>query len=291
MKKMLKTIFYPNRVVGLFFFLFGFGLLIYVFACHLEDTPLAYFSYILSTYALILFIIWFCKACKFSNEWIKKTSWYQIYQKNESRIQRASLFFSSFLNIVYSLFNFVVGIYYRSFWFLTFAVYYFLLSFMRVSLLTHVEDLYKNSFKEYEKLKRCGIVLLLLNIVLIGMVVLILRTNQNIHYAGSVIYIVALYDFYLIILAFVNAFRYRKTNHPLLLASKGINLTVAMISMLSLEVAMIERFGEQDQSFKVMMTGSLGFTICLINSIMAFYMIIKASRYLKREGMKSSKLS
>ena len=57
-----------------------------------------------------------------------------------------------------------------------------------------------------------------------------------------------------------------------------------MISMLSLEVAMIERFGEQDQSFKVMMTGSLGFTICLINSIMAFYMIIKASRYLKREG-------
>ena len=155
---------------------------------------------------------------------------------------------------------------------------------MRVSLLTHVEDLYKNSFKEYEKLKRCGIVLLLLNIVLIGMVVLILRTNQNIHYAGSVIYIVALYDFYLIILAFVNAFRYRKTNHPLLLASKGINLTVAMISILSLEVAMIERFGEQDQSFKVMMTGSLGFTICLINSIMAFYMIIKASRYLKREG-------
>ena len=81
MKKMLKTIFYPNRVVGSFFFLFGFGLLIYVFACHLEDTPLAYFSYILSTYALILFIIWFCKACKFSNEWIKKTSWYQIYQK------------------------------------------------------------------------------------------------------------------------------------------------------------------------------------------------------------------
>lgn len=72
MKKMLKTIFYPNRVVGLFFFLFGFGLLVYVFACHLEDTPLAYFSYILSTYALILFIIWFCKACKFSNEWIKK---------------------------------------------------------------------------------------------------------------------------------------------------------------------------------------------------------------------------
>lgn len=54
--------------------------------------------------------------------------------------------------------------------------------------------------------------------------------------------------------------------------------------MLSLEVAMIERFGEQEQSFKVMMTGSLGFAICLINSITAFYMIIKASRYLKREG-------
>lgn len=32
-------------------------MLIYVFASHLEDTPIAYISYLLSTYALILFVL------------------------------------------------------------------------------------------------------------------------------------------------------------------------------------------------------------------------------------------
>lgn len=277
MKKFLRKLFFPNRVLEIFFFLLGFGLLIYVFACHLEGTPLSYFSYLLSTYALILFCIWFYKACRFSTDWVKGTKWYHFYEKNLSKIMKITLSFSTLLNIAYAIFNLVIGIYYRSYWFFTFAVYYFLLSFMRVSLLTRTKELYQDGVLEYRKLKRCGIISLFLNIVFAGIVVLILHTNQTIEYAGSIIYVVALYDFYLIIVAIYNAIRYRKANHPIILASKCINLTVAMISMLSLEVAMIERFGD-DASFKVVMTGSVGLVIVVINTVMAIYMIVKANR-------------
>ena len=67
----VKKIFFPNKIIGFLLFNISFVLLIYVFATHLEDTPLAYITYLLSTYALIIFICWFCKVCKFSNKFIK----------------------------------------------------------------------------------------------------------------------------------------------------------------------------------------------------------------------------
>lgn len=111
-----------------------------------------------------------------------------------------------------------------------------------------------------KQMRRCGIVLLFLNIILSLIVLLIIKTNQEITYSGVIIYIVAIYDFYLIIASIVNAIRYRRNSSPVLQTSKFINLTVAMISMISLEVAMISEFGN-DPSFKVRMTGILGLVV------------------------------
>ena len=72
MKKIITKIFHPNKIVGFLLCFISVILLIYVFSMHLEDTPLAYFSYLLSTYALIIFCIWFFKACQFSNDFLKK---------------------------------------------------------------------------------------------------------------------------------------------------------------------------------------------------------------------------
>lgn len=283
MKQIINKILYPNKIAGFIFFNLGFGLLIYVFSWHLEDTILAYISYILSTYALIIFVLWFYKICQFSNDFIKNTRLYKKYQQNYLDITKVTMYISTILNILYCLFNLIIGFYYQSFWFITFAIYYFLLILMKGLLLYNVKDLGENRPKEYKKLKNCGLLLLLLNFILIGIVILILKTNQNISYAGYVIYIVALYNFYLIISAFINVFKYRKSLSPIITASKCINLTVAMISMLSLEVAMITEFGN-DIDFKMVMTGIMGLFICLINSVMALYMVIKANKNLKHHN-------
>ena len=286
MKKILNKLFVPNKIVGFLLFNLAFGLLIYVFSCHLEETPLAYVSYLLSTYALIIFIIWFCKIGEFSNKIIKNSKPYDLYKKNELLITKFSLAFATLLHFVYGIFKLGTGIYYMSWWFITFAVYYLILCIMKLSIVKDIKnEVGKNLKKEYKKLKLIGIILLFLNLILTGMIVLIVKQNQEITYAGFIIYIVAMYDFYLIISAIINVIKYRKDHSPLLASSKCINLTVAMIAMISLEVAMVSEFGTNDGEFKMIMTSIMGFVVCLINTTMSIYMIVKANKKLKNNDL------
>lgn len=278
----MKKLLFPNKGIGFFLFNLGFGLLLYVFSCHLEETPIAYISYLLSFYALVIFILWFYKACKFGNEWFKKSKLYHFYQNNFIAVTKTKLYSSLICNFLYGILKLGIGAWYKSWWFITFAVYYLLLCSMKLSL---VQTMKKNKNKdlksEYKKLKLTGIILLFLNIILIGMIVLIIKKEQVIHYNGFLIYLVAMYDFYLIISAIVSVLKYRKNHSPIIASSKCINLTVAMISMVSLEVAMISQFGNNDLHFKLIMASFTGLGICLINSVMAIYMVVRASKYLK----------
>lgn len=278
MKKIIEKVFFPNKIIGFLLFNVGFGLLIYVFSYHLGETPIAYVSYILSFYALLFFSIWFYKVCKFSNDFLKKSRIYQMYQNNMLFVTKMTIFFSFLCHLIYGLLKLGIGVYYKSWWFITLSIYYLLLCFIQGTLFRNIN----NPEKEYAKLKRIGIFILFLNLVLVGIIVLIIRQDQIIAYHGFLIYLVALYDFYLIISAIINVIKYRKNHSPMLISSKCINLTIAMISMISLEVAMIYQFGNNEAHFKLIMTASMGFAICLINSFMAIYMIVKANKYLKK---------
>ena len=168
-----------------------------------------------------------------------------------------------------------------SWWFITFAIYYLILCLMKLSIVKAIKNEVGKKLKsEYKKLRLTGIILLFLNLVLTGMIILIIRQNQKITYAGFIIYIVAMYDFYLIISAIINVIKYQKDHSPLLASSKCINLTVAMIAMISLEVAMVSEFGANDSEFKMIMTSIMGFVVCIINTSMSIYMIVKANKKL-----------
>ena len=56
-----------------------------------------------------------------------------------------------------------------------------------------------------------------------------------------------------------------------------------MISMLSLAVAMIYQFGDNDFHFKFVMVTLTGMAIGCINFIMAIFMIVGANKKLKQE--------
>lgn len=149
---------------------------------------------------------------------------------------------------------------------------------MKISLIINIKHFGENINREYKKLRNTGIVLFLLNIVLTGMIILIISKDMYFYYPGYLIYAIALYDFYLIITAIINVFKYKNNKSPIISASKCISLTVAMISILSLEVAMIYQFGNNDTNFKLIMTSCTGFGIGLINSIMSIIMIYKGSK-------------
>ena len=67
-------------------------------------------------------------------------------------------------------------------------------------------------------------------------------------------------------------------------AAKVINLTAALVSMLSLETAMLTRFGAADDPmFRKAMTASTGAGISILVLGMAIFMIVRSTRRLKQE--------
>lgn len=65
-------------------------------------------------------------------------------------------------------------------------------------------------------------------------------------------------------------------------AAKVINMSTALVSIFSLETAMLAEFGkENDEQFRLIMTSLTGAGVSLIVIGMAVFMIIKSSILLK----------
>ena len=90
----------------------------------------------------------------------------------------------------------------------------------------------------------------------VPVVVIAVRQNKGFEYSGLLIYTMALYAFYSIITAVINVVKFRKYGNLIMSAAKVINLTAALVSMLSLETAMIAQFGSDAAAFRQIMTSA-----------------------------------
>lgn len=103
--------------------------------------------------------------------------------------------------------------------------------------------------------------------------------NQN-GYGSMLIYVMALYAFYVTISGVISLVRTRKYKSPVLSAARVVSLAAALVSMLSLEVAMLAQFGG-GEFFRRAMIASTGGAVCLILVGMASAMIVRATKCLK----------
>ncbi|MCD8144511.1 MAG: hypothetical protein LUD79_04095 [Oscillospiraceae bacterium] len=190
-----------------------------------------------------------------------------------------SLVSSLTFNVLYAVWEMICGIYYQSYWFVTLGCYYILLTLARLLLLREARGRKAARQAEWKRYRACGILLLFLNLILTGIVVLAVRNHQGSHYAGYLIYAMAAYTTCKIVIAIRSLVKYRNFHEPILAGSKVISFVSAMVSMLSLEIAMILHFGE-DWSFFQTMTVLTGTGVCLVISVMAVYMVVVAQRAL-----------
>ena len=123
--------------------------------------------------------------------------------------------------------------------------------------------------------------MLVMNQALTAIVVIVVKQNKGFEYAGFLIYAMALYAFYAVITSVINVVKFRKYGSPIMSAAKAINLTAALVSMLSLETAMLAQFGEDDVRFRLIMTSATGAGVCTIVLGMAIFMIAKSTKALK----------
>ena len=291
MTDILKKIFKLPPIPTILISIPSFALVIYVLTNDMESEAISYAAYTLSAYALIITITGMAGIVLLIRQGIanhpltKKVISIPIFEKYLKEVKfrtETSLYQGLFINLLYVALKFGSGIYYRSIWFASLAVYYLLLAVMRFSLLHYVRSRKRDKSSEWKRYRFCGIVLLFMNQALAAIVVIVVEQNKGFEYVGFLIYAMALYAFYAVITSVINVVKFRKYGSPIMSAAKAINLTAAVVSMLSLETAMLAQFGEDDVKFRQIMTSATGAGVCAIVLGMAVFMIAKSTKILKR---------
>ncbi|MBQ8548098.1 MAG: hypothetical protein IJ427_06320 [Lachnospiraceae bacterium] len=263
-------------------------MLVNVFVSRLETHPLAYVVYAVSFYTVSVLGIacgtTFPKQFKRVKEWFYGTKYGNRYMTDAVFKNQVSLYATLAVNVLYVGVNVIMYFLYYSMWFVILAAYYGILAWMRFLLLRYKakHEIGSNRMGELHRAILCSSILLLVNIVLSGTVLMILFEEKGFFYHGILIYVVALYTFYITVYAIVNVVKYRKYNSPVMLTAKIIALSAALVSMLSLETAMLSEFGaemaEIQKQILIVATGG-GVSVAVV--IMSCLMIIRSAKEIK----------
>lgn len=198
---------------------------------------------------------------------------------------KLTLYFSVSFNLLYALFQLVMGIRESSVWFYALSAYYAVLGSMRFFLLkeTVSKGLGRNYFRELLHYRFCGILLLIMHLSLSVIVGYMVLENKGFTHHYIVTLAIATYTFAAIGVAIKNAVKYHRSYSPVISASKVISLVAALVSLLSLEAAMLSAFGsEEEESFRLLMTAFTGAGVCLAVLATAVYMIVRSTKEINR---------
>ncbi len=287
-----NNMFHFKPITILFFVISTIILLIYSLGYKDALEPIKYFSYLYSTFSLIVFlfnvkrIYLYLKSCIVDSnifKSIKKILYNNIlirkYFEDINFKTLINLCFSSIINLSFIFIKFTDGLLNRSIWFVSLSLYYFLLTIVRIILLNNIRKF--NKEKEYMIYRNVGYFIMILNVALVIMIIQMVNDNVAVVYEEYIIYLTAFYTFYLIISAIINVFIYKKYNSPILSSVKVINLLTASVSILMLQTTMIATFGDNELEFMRLMNSVTGGVISVITLSISIYMIIKGQKKIK----------
>ena len=207
------------------------------------------------------------------------------------------------LNLVYAVFNGVVGIVSLSAWYGSLSAYYLLLCVMRFSAVSHAgqvwakkgqagdrealedqgdregqEALATRDARELRVYRTCGKLLTVSSIALGGAVIMVVLGYGGKSYAGLTIYAVATYTFCKLGIAIVNLVRVQRERSLLQKTLRNISYSDALVSLLALQTALFASFGDGVGDFEPTMNALTGAGVCLMIAGLGLSMVHDAKR-------------
>lgn len=195
-----------------------------------------------------------------------------------------TLYGTFFYNSVYAIFTLILGIFHKSSWYMSIAAYYLLLAVMRFSLLYYSRSNMAGTdiMSELKRFKFCGILLIIMNTALSGLAFYKTIQNRNFKHHGATAVVMALFTVSLFALSIINIIKYRKFNSPVLFAAKLISFVSALVSMLSLETAIISKLSNTlNSDIQKLITGLSAFAVLSIIAYIGIFMTVKGNKAIK----------
>lgn len=283
-----KLLFIPLWLLILLVVFSAAGLAV-VFIKGWETAPIAYGIYVIAFYTLTVL----CLACwktipgyyRSAKSRVYENKYANRYLTDAAFKTHVSLYISLGVNLLYVATNAISAAVYSTWWFVLFAVYYAILAVMRFLLVRYVHrnSIGSSRLGELKRSRLCAYILMFVNIILSGAVLMMVYHNRGFDYQGILIYVMAMYTFYMTGSAIRDMVKYRKLGSPVMSTSKIIKFAAALVSMLSLETAMFSQFGgdmdPKNQQLMIMLTGA---GIAIIVVTMAMYVIIRNTKEIRK---------
>ena len=195
------------------------------------------------------------------------------WQRRQKWLNKWSQIISILTLLIYGVVSLVVGIILKSWWYISLSVYYLLLWYMEASITKNIaRRRHRQTKLEYMRMRQIGVAVLALNFALIVIVLLAIVLGRQVRYPGITIHITAVYDIIVVVLAASRVLKHGATDSPVVTSSKCLNLTLAMLAILSLTSAAVVQYGASILIRRIIV-GIVGGVICVINILLARYMI------------------
>lgn len=203
-----------------------------------------------------------------------------------------TLFFAAVslvMNLAFAIMNGVSAIKYSSLWYGTLAGYYTVLILFRAGILV-ANYVYSKKYNDEDARARAGIKIYLASGAFLVVLDIAMTTAISIMLifpkptpSGEIMAIsTAAFTFYSMAMSIVNLVKAKRFNDYVTQALRNLNLATACMSMLSLTVSLIATFGGEGDASMSTLKSVIGLAVCAITLVMATFMIIKASKTLKK---------
>ena len=169
-------------------------------------------------------------------------------------------------NLIYALFNGVLAIAYRLFWFLSMFVYYLILGGMRLLVVSPKKDRTAERWSDNAIMRALGIEMIILAVVVSGIVCMAIAEKHNPTYSIVVMITIATYIFYTVTMSIFNIVKAHKKKDATMIMLRDISLAGTIVAVLSLERSMLGTFGNAEDDFSR--------TMEIISGAVAFVLII-----------------
>lgn len=288
-KAFFKKILYPPIWLMIVLAVISTTALVAVFVKGWDTHPIAYVTYVLAFYTLTVVCIaavpQFPKMYRSIKQKAYTNQYSNRYLTDLAFKTHVSLYASLGVNLLYAAMNLLFFLLYHSVWFAILSGYYVILAVMRFLLLRYVgkNEIGEKRIAELKRSRLCAVILLTLNLALSGTVLMMMYQDKGYEYHGILIYVMAMYTFYVTTHAIINIIKYRKHESPVVTTAKAINLCAALVSMLSLETAMLSQFGAdmQPENRRIMIAAT-GAGVSVVVVALSVYLIVRATMEIKK---------
>lgn len=176
------------------------------------------------------------------------------YRTNQKFNLTVRFTFSLFINSSYGVLKLLYALFFNSFWHGLLGFYYLFIAIIR-SLLLY-------ALKQNKTVHYASNVLIALNMLLIIIISQIIIVGHTYTYPGYMIYGIALFVFYRVVMGIYNLFKSKNASY-IIRSCRYIDIIVASVSIFNLQVALLERFNPTNP-LGPLMNALTGVLVCII---------------------------